>query len=120
MYGEDVEWSRRMQLAGFKVYVAGSARLWHGLSISSGGTFSPLSAYYQTRNSFVVCSRYAPLRGPRAFMRSADILAANLIHARRSRSPLVNVRAVLAGWRDYVRGRLGPCPPGLLPPTAQS
>jgi GT2 family glycosyltransferase len=117
LYGEDVEWSQRMRRHGLRVYVAADARLWHGLSVSSGGAFSPVGAYYQTRNSFVVCARYAPMRGPRSLLRSADILLANLAHARRARHPLVNVRAVLAGWRDYLRGRLGPCPLELLPPA---
>jgi len=119
LYGEDVEWSQRMRAAGLFVYVAADARLWHGLSVSSGGTYSPVGAYYQTRNSFVVSARYAPLRGMRAFVRSADILFANLAHTRRARRPLVNVRAVFAGWRDYLRGRLGPGPPGLLPPEGE-
>lgn len=110
LYGEDVEWAQRMRAVGLRVYVVGEARLWHGLSTSSGGAFSPLSAYFQTRNSFVVCSRYEPLRGPRRLLRGADILVANLIHARRARRPLVNLRAVLAGWTDYLRGRNGPGP----------
>jgi hypothetical protein len=119
LYGEDVEWSQRMLRHGLRVYVAADARLWHGLSVSSGGAFSPVGAYYQTRNSFVVCARYAPLRGPRSLLRSADILLANLAHTRRARHPLLNVRAVLAGWRDYLLGRLGPCPVELHPPPAK-
>lgn len=110
LYGEDVEWAQRMRAVGRRVYVVGEARLWHGLSTSSGGAYSPLSAYFQTRNSFVVCSRYAPLRGSRRLLRGADILLANLIHARRARRPFVNLRAVLAGWTDYLRGRSGPGP----------
>lgn len=108
LYGEDVEWATRMKTAGLHVYVAPMARLWHGLSVSSGGANSPLSAYYLTRNSFVVCQRHSPLRGPRAIVRAADILLGNLYHARRAPNPLLNVRAVLAGWRDYMHGRLGP------------
>lgn len=108
LYGEDVEWATRMRTAERRVYVAPSARLWHGLSTSSGGPCSPLSAYYQTRNTFVVCARHAPLRGARGLIRGADIVLANLWHARRARRPLVNARAVLAGWRDYLRGRHGP------------
>jgi hypothetical protein len=110
LYGEDVDWAQRMQAVGRRVYVVGEARLWHGLSASSGGAFSPLSAYFQTRNSFVVCARYAPLRGPRRFVRGADIVLANLIHTRRASRPFVNVRAVLAGWADHRRGRTGPGP----------
>lgn len=109
LYGEDVEWATRMRIAGRRVYACGEARLWHGLSHSSGGANSPLSAYYITRNSFLVSTRYVPLSRPRELLRTLDILAANLAHARRGRRPLRNVRAVLAGWRDYRRGLRGPC-----------
>jgi GT2 family glycosyltransferase len=105
---EDVEWSLRMRGARKRVFVAPGARVWHGVSSSSGGEHSPLIAYYDTRNSFVVCARHAPLRGPRALVRHATILAANLAHSRRGRQPLANAAAVVAGWRDYLRGRLGP------------
>lgn len=110
LYGEDIEWSQRMAGRGWRVYVAAEAHLWHGLSRSSGGTFSPVGAYYQTRNSFVLCARYAPMPWPRALVRSADIVVANLLHARRGRRPGANVAAVLAGWRDYLRRRSGPGP----------
>jgi GT2 family glycosyltransferase len=114
LYGEDVDWATRMRSAGLAVYVVPRARLWHGLSTSSGGSASPLSAYYQTRNSFVICARHAPLGRGRSLVRAADILFANLYYARRGRNPLTNVRAVLAGCRDYLRGRLGPGPPGVV------
>lgn len=110
LYIEDVDWALRMRDAGRAVYVAGEAHLWHGVSTSSGGKYSPQISYYQTRNTFVVCSRHLPLQGLRGFLRSADILFSNLVHARRGRRPLTNARAVLAGWRDYLRGRLGPAP----------
>jgi GT2 family glycosyltransferase/glycosyltransferase involved in cell wall biosynthesis len=114
LYGEDVEWAQRMREHGLRVYVTGQARLWHGVSVSSGGANSPLSAYYLTRNALTVSARYRPLHGPAAALRAAEILGANLWHARRSTVPRANVRAVLAGWRHYHQGRLGPCPPGIL------
>ena len=107
---DDVDWSMRMRRAGRRVYVTDRARVWHGVSVSSGGEHSPRIAYYHARNSFVVCSRHKPLRGPHAALRHAEILATNLAHARRASDPVQNARAVLQGWRDYLRGRLGPRP----------
>ena len=107
LHVEDVDWSLRMRAAGRRTYVVAGARLWHGVSRSTGGEYSPLIAYYGTRNRFVVCARHAPLRGPRAALRHAELLFTNLVHARRGRRPLANARAVLSGWRDYRRGRLG-------------
>lgn len=108
LYIEDVDWSLRMRKAGRRICVASDARIWHGVSRSSGGEYSPLIAYYSTRNRFVVCARHAPLRGPRAVLRHIEILVTNLVHARRGHRPLSNARAVLSGWRDYRAGRLGP------------
>jgi GT2 family glycosyltransferase len=104
---EDVDLSLRMRASGRRNYVTLDARLWHTVSASSGGDHSPLSAYYHTRNILAVCARHAPLAGPRALLREAEVLIANLAHARRGRRPIENARAVLAGWRDYRRGRFG-------------
>jgi GT2 family glycosyltransferase len=107
LYIEDVDWALRMREAGRRIYVACDARLWHSVSASSGGRDAPLVSYYHARNTFVVCARHAPLRGPRGVLRNAEILLANLLHAWRCRGRVAHMRAVLAGWRDYRRGRLG-------------
>jgi GT2 family glycosyltransferase len=104
---EDIDWSLRMQAAGRTNYLALEARLWHAVSASSGGDHSPLSAYYHTRNMLVVCERHAPLPRPRALAREAEVLIANIAHARRGTHPAHNARAALVGWRDCRLGRLG-------------
>jgi GT2 family glycosyltransferase len=110
LYGEDVEWALRMRRRGRRVYVAYGARLWHSGSATTGGRHSPLVSYYHARTSFVVCARHAPMRGRRAKLREAEILLANLAHASRCRGRLQHTEAVLTGWRDYRRGRLGRAP----------
>ncbi len=104
---EDIDWSLRMRAAGRANYVALDARLWHAVSASSGGDHSPLSAYYHTRNMLVVCQRHAPLPRSRALAREAEVLIANVAHARRGTHPARNARAALLGWRDFRLGRLG-------------
>jgi GT2 family glycosyltransferase len=111
-YIEDIDWALRMRKAGRRIYAAMEARLWHAQAASSGGEDSPRVTYYTTRNTFVVTARHAPMRGPRAAVRHLEILLANLAHAVRSRGRLGHLRAVIAGWRDYLRGRLGPGPWG--------
>jgi GT2 family glycosyltransferase len=111
-YIEDVDWALRMRKTGKRIYAAMEARLWHAQAASSGGEDTPRVTYYTTRNMLVVTARHAPMRGPRAAVRHLEILAANLAHAVRCRDPLANVKAVIAGWRDYRRGRLGPGPWG--------
>jgi GT2 family glycosyltransferase len=107
---EDVEWSLRVRRAGWRIFFVPQARVWHRVSVSSGGEHSPAVAYYETRNTLTVADRYAPLRGVSGARRRAAILAVGLVHARRSRRPAANVRAVLEGWRDFHDGRLGPRP----------
>jgi GT2 family glycosyltransferase len=108
LYIEDVDWAFRMRRsAGKRIYIAHEAHLWHGMAASSGGEDSPTVAYYHARNTFVVSARHLPMSRPRAAVRSAEILLANLVSALRSAHPLANARAVSAGWLDYLRGRLG-------------
>jgi GT2 family glycosyltransferase len=113
LYIEDVEWALRMRRRGYRIYVAYEARLWHSVSASSGGRNSPLVSYYHARNTFVVSARHAPMRRLRSKMREIEILAANLLHAWRCYPRLRHARAVLIGWKDYRRGKLGPAPPEL-------
>jgi GT2 family glycosyltransferase len=107
---EDVEWSLRMRRAGWRIFFVPAGKVWHRVSVTTGGEHSAATAYYEMRNTLAVCDRYAPLRGVRAARRRAAIMAVHVAHARRGRRPGENVRAVMQGWRDYRDGRLGPRP----------
>jgi GT2 family glycosyltransferase len=102
-YAEDAEWCVRIRNAGFAVVFAPAAKVWHVGSASTGGLMSPVSLYYDTRNMIVVAERHRPLpRGLRTLRRGV-IVAAHMLAAR---SPAA-ARAVISGWRDARRGRLG-------------
>jgi GT2 family glycosyltransferase len=107
LHVEDVEWSLRMRAAGYRVLMVPSARVWHHVSVASGGEHSPVSAYYVTRNTLAVCAQHAPLRGLAALRRELVIWLVALVHVRRARRPLRNLRAVMQGWRDYRASRMG-------------
>lgn len=107
---EDVEWSLRMRRFGWRIFFVPSGKVWHRVSVASGGEYAPGTAYYEMRNTLAVCERYAPLPGIRAARRHAEIMGVHLLHSRRGRRPVANMRAVLEGWRDYRDGRLGPRP----------
>ena len=102
-YVEDAEWSLRVARAGLKVLFVPEGRAWHVGSASTGGPSSPTSLYYNTRNTIVVCERYAPLPSGLGALRRLVIVGAHLASAPRPRA----AAAVLAGWRDARRGRLG-------------
>ncbi|MEA2403941.1 MAG: hypothetical protein QOE08_588 [Thermoleophilaceae bacterium] len=105
---EDVEWSLRMRSAGYRILFVPAGKVWHRVSVATGGEHAPDTAYYEMRNTLEVCSRHAPLAGLAATRREAAMVALHLAHARRSPRPSENMRAVIDGWRDYRAGRLGP------------
>jgi GT2 family glycosyltransferase len=105
---EDVEWSLRMRAAGYRILFVPQGRVWHHVSLASGGERAPDTAYYEMRNTLEVCSRHAPVRRLPRLRREAQMLAVHLFHARLAPRPLANARAVIDGWRDFRAGRLGP------------
>ena len=105
---EDVEWSLRMRAAGYRILYVPAGQVWHHVSVASGGERAPDTAYYEMRNSLYVCARHAPLRWPARTRRELGMLLVHLTHARLAPRPVANARAVIAGWRDFRRGRLGP------------
>jgi GT2 family glycosyltransferase len=102
-YAEDADWCIRIRRAGLAVVFVPDAKVWHVGSASTGGLSSPTSLYYETRNMIVVAERHHPLpRGARALRRGV-VVGAHLLAVR---SP-AGLRAVLDGWLDARRGKLG-------------
>jgi GT2 family glycosyltransferase len=104
---EDVDWSLRARSHGYRLYLVPDARVWHKVSVASGGEHSLTVAYYLARNTLEVSARHAPRTGLRAARRHWGIVAVHLLRTRRSRQKLACIRSVLEGERDYRRGRLG-------------
>jgi GT2 family glycosyltransferase len=107
---EDVDWSLRARRAGHRIYVVPEAKVWHRVSATAGGEHAPMIAYYDTRNHVAICRRYAPMGGVAALKREIGILLVHLAGTRRARYWSAYLRAVLQGWIDGRRGRLGPRP----------
>ena len=105
---DDFEWSLRMRRAGYRVYCVSAARMWHKVSGARGGEDSPMVAYFSVRNTLAVNARHAPLRGLAAFRRNFVTLGTHIVHSRKGAHPVKNLLAVIEGWQDYRRGRLGP------------
>lgn len=103
-YVEDVEWSLRIRRAGFAVVFVPDARIVHKGSASTGGPGSPTALYYDTRNTIVVWERHLPLPRGASALRRLVVVAAHLLQAPRGAA------AVLRGWLDARRGRLGKMP----------
>jgi GT2 family glycosyltransferase len=50
-YYEDMDFCRRIRLAGFHINVIPQAKMWHKVALSSGGSDSPNERYWMARNS---------------------------------------------------------------------
>ena len=104
---EDADLSLRIRRAGHKIVFEPSAIVRHKVAMTHGGEHSPSSFYYGLRNVLVVANRHAPRSSGRSAARTTVALidhAARLRHANQRRAC---ARAILSGYRDYRRGRLG-------------
>jgi GT2 family glycosyltransferase len=107
-YVEDVDWALRVRDAGFEVVFAPGARVWHGVSASTGGErASTHTLYYGVRNTVVVLERRRPLGALGTALRRTAILASFALHALTRADRRAALRAVRDGFTDALRGRLG-------------
>lgn len=105
-YVEDADWSLRVREGGSRLVVEPRSRVRHKVSASTGGEGSDSALYYSTRNTLAVCERHAPLGPLGTWRRRAVVLLAHAGQAVLARRPR-RIRAVIEGWRDFRRGRLG-------------
>ncbi len=59
LYWEDVDWGLRAKNAGYRNIIVPNAHIWHKVSVSTGGTASPLKAYHKTRSHLFFAKMYA-------------------------------------------------------------
>jgi GT2 family glycosyltransferase len=107
LYVEDVELSLRARVAGFAVVFVPDAVVRHRGSASTGGSASTTNLYYSTRNTIVVVERYSPLPAGLRALRRGVVVGSHLAQALRHPAPVVAARAVVRGWRDARRRRMG-------------
>jgi len=95
MYMEDLDYSLRIQQAGFKTVFNPTSIVWHKNASSSDGSGSSLHEYYQTRNRLKIGMKYAPLRTKLALLREGVRILAG--------APSIKKRAVY----DFLKGTMG-------------
>ena len=112
---EDIDYSYQVLCSGWKLVVCYDAKVWHKVGCSRGIGNAPLDWYYNTRNRlyFGLCkidSLSIRLRFITYFVAGQLV---NLIKLP-LKGKLTLLRASLVGIRDYIEGRLGEAPSGLL------
>ena len=106
-YAEDVDWCLRIRAAGFGIVFVPDAKVWHVGSASTGGLLSSTSLYYDTRNVLAVVERRRPLPPVARGLRRGVVVGSHLAAAAHAPDRQAAAGAVIAGWRDYRRGRMG-------------
>lgn len=103
MYYEDLDWSIRLRQAGYRLRLVANAHLYHRVSLSTGGTDSPLHRYYLARSSILFFLRYANLGRPwaifvyRSF--SAIKMVARLVITGQKATARAYLRGLWDGWQ---------------------
>ncbi|MGQ9617687.1 MAG: glycosyltransferase family 2 protein [Candidatus Aminicenantia bacterium] len=100
-YWEETDWNIRARKKGWKVICSSRAKVWHKLS-STSGYKSPFSDYYFTRNSLILTKKHYPFFVPIVF-----IFDFYKIPVRMIKGQWKNLRAVLKGNIDFLRGKKG-------------
>lgn len=104
LYWEDTDWILRMTEVGYKLVLVPWAHIWHKISVSVGGSDSPMKAYHKTRSHLF----FAQLHAPRTLLAlqwgvMRDI--AWLLVRSRQQDRLRKARAYAAAIKDYYAGR---------------
>lgn len=60
IYFEETDFCVRAKRAGYKIVFVPGSKIWHKISSSGGGEFSPTFAYYYTRNKILFMKKNAP------------------------------------------------------------
>ncbi len=105
MYNEDTDWCVRARERGYAVLVAPRAKVWHKVSMSSGGGLTAYKIYHRFVSTFRFFSRHArPYHWigivPATLIRSAAFVARELLAGRPG-----NAGAVFRGAGDALRGK---------------
>lgn len=129
---EEADWCYRARHAGWSCHCVPRALMWHKVSVSMGGSGSPLQVYFYTRNALLWAERHldrrdylrllgktlrgvlAPAQGRTqhsALLRRLLWSAHGMLRRFSGRDAHPISRARLLGLRDYVFRRFGDCPP---------
>jgi GT2 family glycosyltransferase len=103
MYNEDTDWCVRARELGYSVLAVPGAKVWHRVSMSSGGGLSSFKVYHRLRSTLRFFGRHARAYqwvgiAPASAARAVGFIARQLVSGKPS-----NALAVLRGLLDSAR-----------------
>ena len=108
-YAEDIDWGMRAANHGLKIMYVPSSRVWHKVSLSTGGQASGVPLYYSTRNILLCLDANRPLALPLRVVRYMTVLSAAVFSLfTQNVRKAAGLKYILRGASDYFRGRFGP------------
>ena len=104
MYFEDLDWSIRLQRAGYRLRLVAGAHLAHRVAASSGGLESPARRYHLARSGVIFWRTHASLGNPAAIllfrMASAVKMLLRLSVIGQFEAAAAYWRGLRDGWRE--------------------
>lgn len=111
-YGEEIDWCIRAKRAGFRIILVPKSRVYHKVSMTTGGRNQGITMYYRIRNYLFLIKKHYPLH-PRLLNALREILIIMWHMAalfRLNINKLEGIRFTLLGVKDYYRGVFGQMP----------
>lgn len=142
---EETDWCYRARGQGYLCLITPGAKLWHKVSVSFGGSGSPLQKYFMTRNKLLWGHKYLSKGARRALHQKSRELTREILFprfpslnasgshpkyllwatltwyktAKRNLNDRIN-KAMLYAFRDYYFRRFGDCPHAVRQLAAKS
>lgn len=109
LYFEEVDWSLQFAKRGYRIVFVADSHCWHAASSSTGGFFTPLYQYYNTRNSLRLFRRFGQGSWTAFVLRHLLSSFKRLYNVLRNRprNTYKVLRGIILGYKDYALGRLG-------------
>lgn len=103
MYCEDTDFCIRLIQAGVSITYVPKAKLWHKVSASTGGSDSPFSTYYMTRNRLNYIKKHRNYFGMRPYIFSIFSRWIRMLQCKDKEVKLAFIRGIY----DHLRGLEG-------------
>lgn len=108
-YAEETDWCLRAQQKGFKVYFVPDSKIWHKVSVSTGGSASANFLYYAVRNNLKCLHENVPYNNRlKTIARDITLLLLFTGALFSLKLPkLTGFKKIFQGAKDYYCGKTG-------------